>query len=737
MLNPFIQLTPPVQATLLGLVALACLLLFGRGLRNLRGRAFTPLLSRLLSRLVRTRDYSEADFFEADGAPAHFIATRRAALNALQQTLRARGVKSSEWAERVRGGLSDLRFTDASRVPFPFAKRMREGFNVASVAVASQGSRLLDLDGNWNIDVSGSYGVNVAGYDRYKEWMERGWRRVHELGPVLGPLHPIVADNIAMLKTISGLDEVSFHASGTEAVMAATRLVRFNTRRKLIVCFAGAYHGWWDGVQPGLGSERGIDDCLTLKDLDPASLAVIRRRAKEIAGVLVNPVQAFHPNSPPPNDAILLNSSVRKTDTNTSPYAEWLKKLRAVCTEAGVPLVFDEVFSGFRLAPGGAQDYFGVRADMVLYGKTVAGGMPIGVVCGSQGLMRRFDPAHPMRMAYVVGTFAAHPLAMGAMYEFLKWSLLPETTAAYRIANTQTADWVVASNQAFAAAGLPINITCLGTIWTIQFTQPSRYNWLLQYYLRAQGINLSWVGTGRCMFNFDFSNEDYRDLTLKLGAAAAQMLNDKWWLSETEHPGRAKAIKQRVAKEVLASVFAPPRPFQAFYHEVMRRKHDDHVASHSHQLNQVLHLLSSSTFIFCYWLVFSDLVTAMWLGLGALFVRQFGHALVEPPCHDKEQLLLGFDTRSKTKVVGIYLLIPIVNCLAAPVLNAAAAPEIIAAVARQWFAFTALVVFGHTLRLIPKHGFKNAMVWFVKLITDPLTDIKAYFPTLLRQRASA
>ena len=127
----------------------------------------------------------------------------------------------------------------------------------------------------------------------------------------------------------------------------------------------------------------------------------------------------------------------------------------------------------------------------------------------------------------------------------------------------------------------------------------------------------------------------------------------------------------------------------------------------------------------------------MWLGLGALFVRQFGHALVEPPCHDKEQLLLGFDTRSKTKVVGIYLLIPIVNCLAAPVLNAAAAPEIIAAVARQWFAFTALVVFGHTLRLIPKHGFKNAMVWFVKLITDPLTDIKAYFPTLLRQRASA
>src|SRR5262249_7497472 len=81
------------------------------------------------------------------------------------------------------------------------------------------------------------------------------------------------------LKRVSNLDEVSFHMSGTEAVMAAVRLARFNTRRKLVVCFAGAYHGWWDGVQPGLGSERGLDDCLGLKDLHPASLAVIRRRA--------------------------------------------------------------------------------------------------------------------------------------------------------------------------------------------------------------------------------------------------------------------------------------------------------------------------------------------------------------------------------------------------------------------------------------------------------------------------
>ena len=100
--------------------------------------------------------------------------------------------------------------------------------------------------------------------------------------------------------------------------------------------------------------------------------------------MLVNPVQSFHPNAPPPNDAVLLTSGVRKTEeTSLGLRASGSSELRAVCDEAGVPLIFDEVYTGFRLAPGGAQEYFGVRADMVVYGKTVAGGMPIGVVCGT------------------------------------------------------------------------------------------------------------------------------------------------------------------------------------------------------------------------------------------------------------------------------------------------------------------------------------------------------------------
>jgi glutamate-1-semialdehyde 2,1-aminomutase len=455
-------------------------------LLTLPALAVMPPVTRRLSYWVKARDYSEEGFLRADGAPARWVEQRKQGLDRLEILIRAGQSKAVAWTEGIRESFSDLRFTDANRVPFPFARVMREKFNLCSVVTASEGPRLQNLDGQWTMDVSGSYGVNVAGFDRYKEWMQKGWERVKTLGPVLGPLHPVVADNIATLKTISRMDEVSFHMSGTEAVMAAVRMARFNTRKKLIVCFSGAYHGWWDGVQPGLGNERPVDDCLTLKDVHPASLKAIRRRANEIAAVLVNPVQSFHPNSPPPNDAVLLTSGARKTEDSTERYAQWLRQLRDVCTASGVPLIFDEVYSGFRLAPGGAQEYFGVRADMVVYGKTVAGGMPIGVVCGKKALMRRFDPEHPMRVAYVVGTFSAHPAVMGAMNEFLRWIVQPATANEYAESNQRCAQWVRSLNRQFAEEALPLRVVNLATVWTVLFKEPSRYNWLLQYYLRAE-----------------------------------------------------------------------------------------------------------------------------------------------------------------------------------------------------------------------------------------------------------
>jgi glutamate-1-semialdehyde 2,1-aminomutase len=702
---------------------------------SLRAIALAPMLSRPFSRFVRSLDYSDDEFLRADGAAERWVEVRKLAIERLSRFFQVNSVKSIAWGNEIRDSFSDLRFTDANRVPFPFMRAMRERFNLCSVVTESKGSHLRDLDGRWSLDVSGSYGLNVAGFDRYKEWMEKGWERVKSLGPVLGPLHPIVAENIALLKSISGLDEVSLHMSGTEAVMAAVRLARFNTRRKLIVCFSGAYHGWWDGVQPGLGSERALGDCLTVKDLNPSSIDLIRHRAKEIAGVLVNPVQSFHPNMPPPSDTVLLTSGVRQTRDSTSDYARWLRELREACTACNIPLIFDEVFSGFRLAPGGAQQYFGVQADIVVYGKTVAGGMPIGLVCGKKELMRRFDPDHPMRIAYVIGTFSAHPLVMGAMNEFLHWLTAPATAQLYEEAARRCDQWVRSTNEKLAESSLSLRVMNLATVWTVLFKEPGRYNWLLQYYLRAEGLTLSWVGTGRCMNSLDFTAEDYDELQTKINIAGEKMKSDGWWLSEEQQPGRERIMRSHLIREMARSIFQAPKPLTEFYAEIMARKHDDHEASHSNLVNQVLHLFSSSAFLICYIGIFFDFTAAISLGVVSLLLRQFGHAILEPPCHDKEKALLGYTTRNKSIILGVYVLIPILHMIGAGTVSLESLKLVLPAIAREWFALTLAVVFGRTLYLIWKHDFRSAMIWFVKLITDPITDVIAYYGSVARMMA--
>lgn len=192
-------------------------------------------------------------------------------------------------------------------------------------------------------------------------------------------------------------------------------------------------------------------------------------------------------------------------------------------------------------------------------------------------------------------------------------------------------------------------------------------------------------------------------------------------------------MRTKLLREVLGSLVRVPRPVQTFYTEVMRRKKDDHHASHSDLTNQLFHIISSSVFLGCYALAFWDLTTAMWAGLGALFLRQMGHAILEPPCHDKEALLLGFNTRNKTLILGAYLAIPVVHLLRAPAFTADVLGPIMGTIAQQWFLWTLAVVLGRVLYLIWAHNLWLALVWFIKLVTDPLTDIAAYSPRYLRR----
>src|SRR5262249_16289201 len=154
---------------------------------------------------------------------------------------------------------------------------------------------------------------------------------VAELGPVLGAYHPVVAYNARRLREISGLDEVSFHMSGTEAVMQAVRLARYHTGRRKAVRFCGSYHGWWGDVPPGIGNPPPANDSFTLADVAEASVKVLRTR-RDIACVLVNPLQALHPNASAPADSALIDGA-RRAGFEHAAYVRWLKALREVCSE--------------------------------------------------------------------------------------------------------------------------------------------------------------------------------------------------------------------------------------------------------------------------------------------------------------------------------------------------------------------------------------------------------------------
>jgi glutamate-1-semialdehyde 2,1-aminomutase len=543
------------NAWLLPTLAAAVLWLMHLGWRRLElSRAKHPSLaghaklSRLLAALLPYYGYGEREFFACDAAPADVVAKRRAGFERLASGFRDRATKSIAASDALATDLSDVQFTDAYRVPFQFRDYLREHLRVGAVVDQSRGVELRDLDRRWSYDVSGSYGVNLFGYDFYKECIAAGAKRVEALGPVLGPLHPVVRDNVERLRKTSGHDEVSFHMSGTEAVMQAVRLAQFHTRRSHVVLFCGAYHGWWDGVQPGLGNRRRANDVYTLADMSARSLRVLATRT-DIACVLVNPLQALHPNAPAPQDSTLV-AGARRASFDRAAYAEWLRQLRTVCTRRGIVLLFDEVFMGFRLGRGGAQEYFGVRADLVTYGKTLGGGLPVGVVCGAHRYMKRFRDDRPSDACFARGTFNAHPYVMGAMNEFLRRLDSAAIRASYEGLDERWNARAQLLNDRLAAQGLPVRVANLVSVWTVLYEKPSRYNWMFQYYLRAEGLGLSWIGTGRLIFSHNYTDEDFRAVVERFVDAAEAMQADGWWW--TPPAADNKTIRRTILREALA-----------------------------------------------------------------------------------------------------------------------------------------------------------------------------------------
>ena len=511
--------------------------------RSIRGHA---KMSRLIAKLLPFYEFDEEQFFKSDGAPNDIASLRIKGFQRLEQYFKDNFSRSISLTSDAAKGLSDLQFTGLYRVPFQYSRYVNKHLKSGSFLKSSNGTKVTDLDGNEFYDLTGSYGVNVFGYDFYKECVDKGIKKTRELGPVLGAYHPLVADNILRLKEISGMDEVSFHMSGTEAVMQAVRLARYHTGKQKLVRFCGAYHGWWDDVQPGVGNPHAVQDTYTLKEMDMQTLRVLRSR-KDIACVLINPLQALHPNANAPGDSMLLGSD-RSASFDRDSYSKWLKNLREVCSDRGIALILDEVFVGFRIAYKGAQEYFGVSADLVCYGKTLGGGLPVGVLCGKHRLMKRFRDDKPADICFARGTFNSHPYVMAAMNEFLERLETKEIREKYEGLDRIWNERARILNKRLVEKNLPVQVSNLSSIWTVSYTEPSRYNWMFQYYLKAEGLALSWVGTGRLIFSLNFSDQDFNAVLKCFVSAAEKMQEDGWWWKNPEMSN--KTIKRSILREL-------------------------------------------------------------------------------------------------------------------------------------------------------------------------------------------
>ena len=318
------------------------------------------------------------------------------------------------------------------------------------------GSHVWDVDGKEYIDLIGSWGPLILGH--CNEAVERAVSEAIRKGLSFGAPTAVEVEMAQLVCEMTGTQMVRMVNSGTEAVMSALRLARGATGRSKIIKFAGCYHGHTDAmlVKAGSGALTGgapdsagvpaeiAGDTLTANYNDLSSVeALLKANPGQVAAVIVEPVAA--------------NMGV------VPPQPGFLQGLRRLCDESGALLVFDEVITGFRLAPGGAQEYYDVRADLVTYGKIIGGGMPVGAYGGSRKLMEQVAPLGPV---YQAGTLSGNPVAMAAGLAQLR--ILKSTPEIYKDLERRGA--MLEQGLREALAGIPVQVNRVGSLLTVFFT---------------------------------------------------------------------------------------------------------------------------------------------------------------------------------------------------------------------------------------------------------------------------
>ncbi|WP_157205628.1 non-ribosomal peptide synthetase/type I polyketide synthase [Methylomonas koyamae] len=475
-------------------------------------------------------------------------------LRELAAAYQAKHAASKRYAETYREVFADYRSS------LGFRQATKEMIFPLVVNTAA-GSRIYDLDGNELIDLTMAFGSSLLGYN--PDLVKQALSAQLEQGIQVGPKSPLVGEAAQLVRDLTGCKRVAFANSGTEAVMTAVRMARAVTGRTRIVRFAGSYHGHSDTMLVKAGGEGGsglpiapgvplsvAQDAIVLGYGDDASLETIRRHAGELAAIVVEPVQSRRPGLQP---------------------REFLHSLREIASAAGCALIFDEIITGFRLAPGGAQEYFGVRADLVTYGKVAGGGMPLGIVAGNARFMNAIDggpwqfgdASYPAATAtFFAGTFSGHPLTMAASVAVLR-HLRDAGPALQAGITAKTARLVRELNDYFAAEGFAIRVNHAGSLFRFVFFdnysvefQPIEAN-LFFYQMTLRGVYI-WEGH-TCFLSSAHSEADV-DAIVRAGRESAQALRQGGFFQPAgglpPQPGKADAATAAQALNALGTALA-------------------------------------------------------------------------------------------------------------------------------------------------------------------------------------
>ncbi len=412
------------------------------------------------------------------------------------------------------------------------------------VTTGSSGSHLTDVDGNDYIDITNGFGMIFFGHN--PKFIREAVDAQYDKGIEIGPQTPLAGEVAKLVCEMVGMERAAFCSTGSEAVMAAIRMARTVSGRDKVVMFTGAYHGIFDEVlvrptKSGDGRAMPIapgvplastENMLVLEYGTQETLDTIRSLKGELAAVLVETVQSRRPEFQP---------------------REFLHELRRITAEDDVALVFDEVVTGFRIHPGGAQALFGVRADIATYGKVIGGGLPIGMVAGSAkyldaldgGQWRFGDDSGPEAgVTFFAGTFVRHPLALAAARAVLQ-KLKQEGPELQRGLNLRNTAFVERLKKVVAELGAPVQVNHFSSWFVVSFPHDLPLAPVYFTLMREKGIH-TWEGRP-CFLTLAHTDADLDRVVAAFRETLAEMQAADFLPKRTDAPRKGRDAQGRDA----------------------------------------------------------------------------------------------------------------------------------------------------------------------------------------------